>query len=291
MARIPLQPETRAARALSLTVTVLMVALGIVALAGAIALHHVERTWQAALIDHWTVELPLSESASPPPQSEIDNALASLKAAPGILDARPIGPDEVARLLRPWLGQDVSMADLPLPTLIDLKIDPAHAPARGALEQRLAAVGQGVRIDDHGAWTRDLARLAGTGEATSIAIFATVAAIMVLTIAAAARTRLAINRSEIELLHTIGASDDYVARQFQASAFRLAVVGALIGTIVAGAGIAALTEIGRSFATLLPRIALEPLDFAALAAVPLAAILLATLVARSTALILVGRLP
>jgi cell division transport system permease protein len=291
MARIPLQPETKAARALSLTVTVLMVALGIVALAGAIALHHAERNWQAALIDHWTVELPLSDSATPPPQPEIDNALASLKAVPGILDARPIGPDEVARLLRPWLGDDVSMADLPLPTLIDLKVDPAHPPARPALELRLAAVSQGIRVDDHGAWTRDLARLTGTGEATSIAIFVTVAAIMVLTIAAAARTRLAINRSEIELLHTIGASDDYVARQFQVSAFRLALVGALIGTLVAGGGIAALTEIGRGFATLLPRIAFEPLDFVALAAVPLTAILLATLVARSTALILVGRLP
>ena len=291
MARIPLQPETRAARALSLTVTVLMVSLGILALAGAITLGHAERNWQSSLVDHWTVELPLAESTAPPPQTEIDRVVAALKGMPGLRDARQIGPDEVARLLRPWLGQDVSIGDLPLPALVDLEIDPAHPPGRQALEQRLAPIVQGARIDDHGTWTRDLAHLAETGEAISVAIFATVAAIMVLTIAAAARTRLAINRSEIELLHTIGASDGYIARQFQASALRLALLGASVGTLVAGAAIAALAEMGRSFATLLPHIALEPLDLASLAAVPIAAILLATLVARSTALILVGRLP
>src|SRR5579871_3564797 len=106
MARISLQPETRAARALSLTVTVLMVSLGILALAGAITLHHAERSWQASLVDHWTIELPLAESGAPPDQIEIDAVMGALKGMPGLRDARPIAPDEVARLLRPWLGQE-----------------------------------------------------------------------------------------------------------------------------------------------------------------------------------------
>lgn len=291
MARIPLQPETRAARALSLTVTALMVALGIVALAAASALHRAEMSWQTALVDHWTVELPLSASGDPPSQTEVDRAAAALAAVPGVSGARPIGPDEVGRLLRPWLGDGVPMAELPLPALIDLSIDPAHPPSRLALEQRIAPLVQGARVDDHGAWTHDLAQLAATAEALSIAIFAAIVVIMTLSIAAAARTRLAINRPDIELMHTIGASDGYIARQVQVGALRLAVMGALIGIALASAAIVALLSAGRDFAGLLPRLDFQPMDFAVLAAVPIAAILLATLVARGTALFLVGRLP
>jgi cell division transport system permease protein len=291
MARIPLQPETRAARALSLTVTALMVGLGVVALAGTIALGHVERSWRAALADHWTVELPLTEAGDPPPRAEIDRALAALHDMPGVAGARLIGPDEVGRLLRPWLGEDAALAELPLPALLDLTIDRTRPPTQAAVEQRIAPLVQGARVDDHGAWTRDLARLARTGETLGLALFSAVAAIMTLTIAAAARTRLAINRPEIELLHTIGASDGYIARQFQSGAFRLAVLGALVGTVTAAAAIAALVGLERGFVPLVPRLDLGPFDLAALAAVPVAAILLATLVARGTALFLVSRLP
>lgn len=291
MSRIPLQPETSAARALALTVTALMVALGIIALAGAAALRHVEQGWRAALADRWTVELTSADPDQPVPQADIERALAGLRATAGISSAHLIDPSEIRRLLRPWLGDSAAVGELPLPVLIDVTIDPLRSPAPDAVAQRMTAIVRGVRVDDHGAWTRDLARLAKAGEAVGLALFAMIAAIMALTIAAAARTRLAINRPEIELLHTLGASDVYIARQFQAGAFRSAVMGALLGTVLAGGAIAAFLGIGQSFAPLIPKLALQPIDWAALAAVPIAAILLATLVARGTALTLVGRLP
>jgi cell division transport system permease protein len=291
MTRIPLQPETSATRALALTVTALMVALGIIALAGAAALRHVEQGWRAALADRWTVELTGADVDQPVPQADVDRVLGTLRTTPGVSSAQPIESDEIRRLLRPWLGDDVAVGALPLPVLIDVTIDPARSPAPSAVTERITPIVHGARVDDHGSWTRDLARLAGAGEAVGLALFAVIAAIMALTIAAAARTRLAINRPEIELLHTLGATDSYIARQFQAGAFRSAIVGALVGTILAGGALAGFLGIGPSFAPLIPKLALEPVDWAALAAVPIAAILLATLVARGTALTLVGRLP
>jgi len=291
MRRIPLQPETSAARALSLTVTALMVALGIIALAGAAALRHVEQGWRAALADRWTVELPAAEPDRPIPGPNIDRTVAALRAVHGVVGARLLEPAEIRRLLQPWLGDAQAIAELPLPVLIDVTLDSASPPRPDAVAQAASAIVPGAKVDDHGTWTRDLARLAKTGEALGLALFAMIAAIMAMTIAAAARTRLALNRPEIELLHTIGASDRYIARQFQTGAFHSALVGALLGTVVAGGAVAAFLGLGSSFAPLVPRLSLDPIDWAALAAVPVAAVLLATLVARNTALALVGRLP
>lgn len=296
MSRIPLQPETRAVRSLSLVVTALMVTLAIAALAGAATLRHVDLDWRDALSNRWTVELPaaeivLSSDAAAPSQPASATALAILHGIPGVLEARIVEQNEVARLLGPWLGDAAAIRELPLPTLIDLRLDPADTPRANVVQQKLAASIPGARLDDHGAWTTDLTRLAGTGEAMGLVLFVIIALAATATVATAARARLAINRPEIELLHRIGASDLYIARQFQIDALRSSGVGAVVGAVLAVLGGYALIRKGTAFAPLLPRLRLEVLDWCILAAVPLGAVLIAIVVAQWTAWSLVRRLP
>ncbi len=289
MMRIPLQPETRAVRSLSLVVIALMVALGIMVLAGAAALRHVDVEWRHAMTDRWTVQLAPADPTRPVPQGDIDHAVTILKTIPGLLDVRAVQPSELRRLLKPWLQNDALTAELPLPALIDITVDAGANTA--PLAEQISAQLPDAKLDDHGSWTRGLIRLAKTGEVLGLTMFAAIALTAILTVAATARARLAINRPEIELLHRLGASEGYIARQFQAGAFQSSLWGAVSGSVVAGGGLAALLTVGRSEAPLIPQLQLAPPDWIALAAVPVGAVLLATFVARWTAQALARRLP
>jgi cell division transport system permease protein len=268
-----------------------MVALGIALLAGASALRHVDLEWRQALTGRWTVELEPTDPTRPVPQADIDRAVAALRTIPGLADVRPVQPSELKRLLQPWLRDDSLMTELPLPALIDVHLDADAGSSLPVLAQKIASQVPGAKLDDHGAWTHELIRLAKTGEVLGLVMFAAIALVSILTVAATARARLAINRPEIELLHRLGASDGYIARQFQASAFQAAAAGALLGSIVAGGGLAILTTLARGQAPLIPQLHLALLDWIVLAAVPLGAVLLATFVARWTAHTLARRLP
>lgn len=289
--RIPLQPETRAIRTLSLVVIALMVALGITVLAGAAALRHIDVEWRHELTGRWTVQLAPADPTRPVAQADIDHAVEALRTIPGLIDARAVQPPELRRLLKPWLRNDALTAELPLPTLIDITVDADAGANLDTLAQKIVVLLPSAKLDDHENWTRDLMRLAKTGEVLGLAMFAAIALTAVLTVAATARARLAINRPEIELLHRLGASDGYIARQFQTGALQSSLLGAILGSLVAGGGLAALLTIGQSQAPLIPQLRLGPSDWIILAAVPIGAVLLATLVARWTAHALARRLP
>jgi cell division transport system permease protein len=282
MSGIPFKSEQRTMSTLSVLVTGLMVALGILVLAGAATLRHVDSAWRQALTDRWTVETTAADA---------DRAVAALKTADGVAEVRIVPADEMRRLLQPWLHDAALTAQLPLPTLIDVVIDRNHPPAAAALARQLSAAAPGAKLDDHGAWTRDLLRIAEAGEAMGLAVFAAIALTATLTIAATARARLAVNRDEIELLHSLGATDGFIAGQFQAGAFRSTVVGVIVGAVLASGVIVGVVKGAQPVVPFVSELRLANIDWAVLALVPVGAVLLAMLVTRWTAYGLARRLP
>jgi cell division transport system permease protein len=282
MSAIRFRPEHRTMRALSVLVTALMVALGILILAGAATLRHVDGEWRHAVSDRWTVELP---------QGDAGPAVIVLQKLPGVANARIVPADEIRQLLQPWLHDAALTAQLPLPTLIDLGIDHAKPPSSAVLAQQVSAALPGAKLDDHGAWTRDLLHLAEAGEAVGLALFAAIALTAALTIAATARVRLAVNAREIELLHSLGATDGFIANQFQAAVIRSTIAGVMIGTVLAAAAVAGLIKAAPPIVPFVSQLRLTTTDWAGLAVVPIGAILLAILVTRWTAYGLARRLP
>ena len=90
----------------------------------------------------------------------------------------------------------------------------------------------------------------------------------------------------------IGAQDSYVAREFETHALKLALRGGTVGLLLA---IATIVLVGRLFAridtALLPELTLRPIEWAALALLPLAIAGVAMLTARFTVLGNLGRMP
>jgi cell division transport system permease protein len=285
MSAVPLRREASVMRALSAAVTAIMVALAILVLAGAAALRHLDVDWRRALTERWTVEL---DAANP---ADMEHAVAALRALPGVADAQPVPPEEIHRLLRPWLGDDKLAAQLPLPTLIDLKTNPGAPVPASVLRSQIAAALPGARLDDHESWTGDLLGLARSGEALGIALFAAIALTAAATIAATARARLAANSQEIALLHILGATDGYIARRFQAGPLRSALLGALVGSAIAAGVIFLFSQAASPALPLIPQLTLSLADLAALAVVPVGAVLLAMLVSALTAYLMARRIP
>lgn len=274
--------------------TLLMVFLAGLALAAVMDLERALARWDASLTGTLTVELPAQTA---PNDKSLDAALAVLHAAPGIKSATPIDRAATAKLIEPWLGTALSPADLELPRLIDVRLDPAGHADLAALRAKLTAAVPNTMLDDHQLWLDSLAHFARSAELTAIGILVLIGGVAVISVSFATRTGLAVHRETIELLHLIGARDTYVARQFERQALRLALVGGTIGLALTAAALMALSQAANASAflgysvTLLPALHLHGWNWVVLAVLPLIAGLVAMATARLTVLTTLRRLP
>jgi cell division transport system permease protein len=218
-------------------------------------------------------------------EARIKRVAALLSEVPGIVRVRVLSASESAALVEPWLGRGTAALGLPLPRLIDVGLAEGAQIDLAALRKRLEAAAPGASIEEHQKWLDEMIGVVRWGWRLALVIVVLIFFAAAMTIVFAMRTSLRIHRNVTDVLHLIGARDQYIAEQFQRHAFRLGFLGGL-----AGAGFAALVVIGieRVLAKVetLQAMHLE-LPFWAwlvLALVPLAAAALAAVAARYTVL-------
>jgi len=218
----------------------LMVYLAAMGGIGLIWLSDALNQWNASLASSLTLQVPADVS-----QPRIEMALGALKQTKGVVSARLLQPEETSKLLQPWLGNSVAVATLPLPHLVDIRIDPQATIDYTTLRQQLDSIVPNAQLDNNRSWlgtVRDFAvRIEGVITAGVIAVTALIVAIIIF----AARIGLAIHRSVIELLHLLGARDAYIARQFQVHALLLGLRGGVIGGAAAALTVMVLGPAGR----------------------------------------------
>lgn len=289
MTVVPLRPEAAIARGMFVMMVALMVTLGLVTFGIATALHRVGEDCRSHLAGAWTVVVP-NEGVSHP-ADRLDSLVTILKSTPGVTEARPINPDELGKLLAPWLGDVAADPSLSFPRLIDVRIEPNHPPDRAALGRLIDLTVPGATLDDHGDWTRGTIDVLHRGELLGAILLAAIAAISALAIAAATRTRLAANWTEIELLHDLGATDSAIVRQFSMAAIGLSAVGALLGILMAVATALAVFRLEPDGMGIVSAIDLTAGAWTGLALVPVVAIGLVVLVVRWSTVSWLRRLP
>jgi cell division transport system permease protein len=275
-----------------------MVWLATLALAAVMVLSAAGEQWRRGLTGSVTVQIvPTGGTNSEIMQQRVDKALAVLRASPHVVSAAPIPADKVAALLEPWIGT-AELSDslkLPIPRLIDVTLAPSAnggQPDTSLLGTRLAAEIPGATLDDHGRWLDRLLSLARAIEIIAFAVLGLISVAAVATIVFATRTGLAIHHDVIELLHLMGAQDDYVARQFQFNAFWLGLKGGAIGVVIAMATLLVLGSIASNIeAGLLPPFSMAPAQWAALVSVGIATVAICLITARITVLRTIGRMP
>jgi cell division transport system permease protein len=267
----------------------LVVFLAALALAGLMSLADAAAKWDRGLVGTMTVQVPdigRGDDASRAAQAKrVEAAVKARKSTQGVASVRALDTTETAALLEPWLGAGAYIASLPLPALIDVRLDGGARINVAGLTELLASEIPGTTVDDHRRWTDRLVTILRAVEALAVAVVALVALAAVGTVVFATKSALAVHAETIELLHIIGAEDGVIAQTFARQALKLGLKGGAIGlagAIIAGAGIA--LAFARLPVGLLPRLALSPLEIATLILVPLVVAGIAAATARFTVL-------
>ena len=202
---------------------------------GLIALGDVARDWRQALGSGLTLQLPPDTSPA-----RLEVAMALLRRTPGVTTAQPLKSSETARLLEPWLGKSVPVDIMPLPQLVDIRINAAAAPDLTGLETRLHGVAPEAQLEDHRAWVVRLLGFSSRIRILAIALIAGTCAIAVLVAGIAVSGSLSRRDERIALLHALGADDRAIAGAFVIPAGAAGLLGGAIAVLAAAATIRAL---------------------------------------------------
>jgi cell division transport system permease protein len=165
----------------------------------------------------------------------ISDVTAILKQTPGITNVRPLSLQESSGLLEPWLGQAEVLKTLPVPRLIAVEIDPRSPPDLEALKRRFGASSafKGVLLDDHRHWQQQIRTVTRSLALGGLLILLMVAAATIAIIVSATRSAMASNSDIVEVLHFVGATDRFIAREFDKHFLKLGIKAGCVGAIAA----------------------------------------------------------
>jgi len=260
-----------------------MVYLAMIAATVALLVDHVTQRWQRDLSGQLTVELPgIAGEDTAQRQQRVDAAMEEITDTNGVVGTRLLDETEVKRLLQPWLGDQADQLGVTLPDLVAVSLQPDIRPNLSELAERLQKVSPGAAIDDHAQFNAGALNFLRTIEVLALSLLGLVLVATAGVVAFVARAGLSIHRRIVEIVHLVGAHDSYVARQFQAQAFRYGFMGAFIGSLLAAATLlSAGVFAARGAAPMSAAVnAFEPWMIWPLALIPLAAVLIAMVTVR-----------
>ena len=229
--------------------------------------------WQAEVAREVTIQVrPASGRAL---DADVERAAALARALPGVAEVRAMSMEESARLLEPWLGNALTLEQLPVPRMIVVTVAPGVAPDLAQLRRTLAQEVPAANVDDHRGWIERMRAMSAAAVAGGIALLLLIIAATMLSVSFATRGAMATNRPVIEVLHFVGARNSYIAGLFQRHFLLLGLEGGAIGGGAAIALFAAASLIGRWFtgtaagdqaAALFGTVATGPIGYIAVAA-------------------------
>jgi cell division transport system permease protein len=184
-------------------------------------------TWQSEVGREVTIQV------RPQPGRDIDadvsQAADLARGASGIAEVQAYSRQQSEQLVEPWLGAGLRLDDLPIPRLIVVKLIPGSTPDFSSLRNTLTAQVPTASLDDHRGWIERMRTMAGSAVIAGLTVLGLVLAVTVLSVTFATRGAMAINRPIIEVMHYVGATDSFVAGQFQRHFLLLGFKGGAIG--------------------------------------------------------------
>jgi cell division transport system permease protein len=133
--------------------------------------------------------------------------------------------------LEPWLGKTEALKTLPVPRLIALELDRQTAPDLDGIRSQMVQQFKGVTLDDHRRWQQQIRTITRSFALGGLAILLLVGAATTAIIVSATKSAMASNREIVEVLHFVGATDRFIAREFERHFLRLGVRAGIVGAI------------------------------------------------------------
>lgn len=147
----------------------------------------------------------------------------------GISGVRPLPVEESAALLEPWLGDGANIKDLPVPRLVAVELDRTNPPDLNKLRENLQKNFKNTALDDHRRWQSQIQTVTRSMALGGLAVLILVGFATTGIIVSATRSAMASNREIVEVLHFVGATDRFIAREFERHFLSLGVRSGLVG--------------------------------------------------------------
>jgi cell division transport system permease protein len=223
----PLVPRNSIAGRALIAVVAIMTFLASLTTGAVLLIGSAASDWQSDVSREMTIQLIPSPGRDL--DAAVDKAAAAARAFPGIGEVRAYSKEESSKLLEPWLGNGLTLDELPVPRLIVVKIAAGAAPDIPRLRRLLAEQAPGAMLDDHRGWIDRMRTMAGTAVAAGIGVLILVIAATMLSVTFATRGAMATNKPVIEVLHFVGAKNGFIAGRFQRHFLFLGLQGGGIG--------------------------------------------------------------
>ncbi len=158
-----------------------------------------------------------------------------LRNAEGVAQSRILSLNESRALLEPWLGSGALLEDLPIPRIIAVQLDRSRAPDLDRIRRGLseALPNEKITIDDHRRWQQQIRAVTTSFALGGLGILLLVGAATTAIIVSATRSAMLSNREIVEVLHFIGATDRFIAREFEKHFLTLGIRAGLVGAAFA----------------------------------------------------------
>ena len=226
----PIVPEKSVAGRTLLLMITIMSFLSAVTLGGVVLVQKSAIAWSADVGRELTIQIRPVEGEVM--ESNLRTAVSLAQTTPGVASARALTLEESQKLLEPWLGAGLDLTAIVVPRLVVVQLaDPVDADIEG-LTRNLAAI-KGASLDTHAAWRQQLNTMAGTIVLSGLMVLALIGVATVLAIIFATRGAMATNREIVDVLHYIGASNRFIAGEFQGRFLSIGLQGGLLGAAAA----------------------------------------------------------
>ncbi|MBT5429723.1 MAG: cell division protein [Rhodospirillaceae bacterium] len=202
--------------------------LAILSVAGFLLLKQVSDLFEYNSNDTMTIQVP-SGNSEKRTNKKVTQIINILRETGGVIEVSLVPKVEVIQLLKPWLGSISGSQTLPLPQIIDIQIDRGSGITPEKISNVLTIIVPDITVDDHSIWLIGLVKTLQSAELTALFILLLIIFVIIGTVIFTTRTGMGIHKQTIEVLHFVGAHDDFIARQFAIRGLVVGLQGGLIG--------------------------------------------------------------
>lgn len=223
-------PERSVAGRTLVTLIAIMTFLSAVTLGGVLLVQKSALAWSSDVGREVTIQIRPVEGEIM--ASNLRIAVSLAEATPGVASAHALSLTESQDLLKPWLGAGLDLSTLQVPRLVAVQLaDPANADL-AKLAKDLTSI-KGASLDTHAAWRDQLNTMAGTIVVSGLLVLALIVIATALAIIFATRGTMASNREIVDVLHFIGATNSFIAEEFQGRFLMIGFRGGILGGVAA----------------------------------------------------------
>lgn len=214
--------------------TAISVFLFSIALAAYFMTSSMINSWNKSIVDGLTVQImPASEDLSEEDDLLRTNKVISFfEGLEGVSKVKKVSDEQIQKLMEPWLGKNADIDSLPMPKLLNVRLKDGKTFDFAKTADSLKEFAPYASIDNHGLWLKKLIKSAGSLKLLSLFVLALVLSAAVFSLFYAVETSLKVHQNIVEILHIMGATDSYVAKQYALRGLKVGFVASLGGMLL-----------------------------------------------------------